>query len=90
MARSSPAQAAVLAYLALYTSLQAFEVPVTVLLKEYLPGTHGVAFNEVRMMSQLCAIPAYEAKWRAASDLREGGPPVVPLLGAYGLFVLGV
>lgn len=40
-------QAAVLAWLAQYSSLQAYQEPVTVLLKEYLPGTHGVALNEV-------------------------------------------
>ena len=82
VARSSPAQAAVLAWLALYTSLQAYEVPVPVLLKEYLPGTHGVALNEVRMVSQLAPVPAYDRKWRAASSQADNLPPVVPLLGA--------
>ena len=64
------------------TSLQAYEMPVTVLLKEYLPGTHGVAMNEVRMVSQLAPLPPYDRKWRAASDLSDNQPPVVPLLGA--------
>ena len=47
VAKKGPIQAAVLAWLAQYSSLQAYQQPVTLLLKEYLPGTHGVALNEV-------------------------------------------
>lgn len=61
------------------------QVPVTVLLKEYLPGTHGVAVNEIRMMGALHGIPGFGEKWRAANDMDPKQPPIVPLLGVPGL-----
>lgn len=46
-----------IAYLGRYVSGQAFEGPVTVLIKEYIMGTRGVAVNELRLLQELAGEP---------------------------------
>lgn len=54
--------------------------PVTVFVKEYLPGALAVAVNELQVMKQLLGdFP--DDKWKAAIT-RQNSVPVIPLLGA--------
>lgn len=54
--------------------------PVTVLLKEYLPGARSVACNEMQALVHLAGgLP--DRKWHAAIAPVSGDLPVVPLLG---------
>ena len=54
--------------------------PVTVLLKEYLPGARSVACNELQTLVHLVeGLPS--RKWHAASAPLSSDPPIVPILG---------
>ena len=54
--------------------------PVTVLLKEYLPGARSVACNEMQALVHLAGgLP--DRKWHAAIAPVLGDLPIVPLLG---------
>ena len=54
--------------------------PVTVMLKEYLPGARSVACNEMQALVHLAGgLP--DRKWHAAIAPVSGELPIVPLLG---------
>ncbi|CAK0745542.1 hypothetical protein CVIRNUC_001627 [Coccomyxa viridis] len=75
-------QTAVVAFTALYYSGLPFQEPVTVLLKEYLPGARSVACNEMQALVHLAGgLP--DRKWHAATAPVSRDLPVVPLLGYF-------
>ncbi len=58
----------------------ALQEPVTVLLKEHLPGARSVACNEMQALVHLAGgLP--DRKWHAAVAPVSGELPIVPLLG---------
>ena len=54
--------------------------PVTLILKEYIPGARSVACNEMQALVHLAGgLP--DRKWHAAIAPVSGELPIVPLLG---------
>eukprot|EP00775_Hariotina_reticulata_P006747 gene6747-6967_t len=58
----------------------AMQGPVTVQLREYLPGSRRVAVNEMKVQQRLCG-PLPREKWQAAAADPKRSCPVVKLLG---------
>eukprot|EP00884_Botryococcus_braunii_P022373 jgi/Botrbrau1/881/Bobra.0167s0006.1 len=74
---TSPEQTAVVAFTGRYYSGRPFQEPVTVFLKEYLPGASSVAFNELQVMKHLLGdFPA--DKWKAAVTGLTSVPVIPP------------
>jgi hypothetical protein len=82
LAAQAAAVAAVVAYTATYFSGMPFQDPVMTLVKEYLPGSRAVAFNELLVLKHLSGLPRLDDAWRtAAAPLSP--PPVSILLGYF-------
>lgn len=80
--RDGPKRTAAIVYLGRYVSGQAFEGPVTVLIKEYLQGSRAVAVNELRLLRALAG-EATESVWKTATEESSQGPPVIRALGCF-------
>ncbi|KXZ53470.1 hypothetical protein GPECTOR_7g920 [Gonium pectorale] len=72
---------AVIAYAARFLPRLPMQRALTVLLKEYLPVSKAVAFNELLVLSKLCGLP--EDQYSAANRPATRRPPIVPLLGYF-------
>ncbi|KAG2494844.1 hypothetical protein HYH03_007084 [Edaphochlamys debaryana] len=72
---------AVIAYAARFLPRLPMQRSLTVLLKEYLPVSRAVAYNELLVMSKLAGLP--EDQYSAANRPSTRFPPIVPLLGYF-------